>query len=217
MVALINASAQMILAVKAVLIFKSEWIVDYEEDEIIVLARVAEIGYVGIRVILDYLMPERETFLIELFAGVQMKTSIGTGPFSGVMFVIFLITFFVLRVKAPTLPGDENEENRKFKMSLVLLLFVGIIQFSLDVSLRAFMSLNRVDTFVATYTFQLIINYIVAPYYFIHSIPNLNQFAYNQISDHVISPIIFTVRNSLGILSNIFPSSRVGIIEIDEA
>ena len=37
---LINASAQVILTVKAILIFQPEWIGSYEEDEIIVLARI---------------------------------------------------------------------------------------------------------------------------------------------------------------------------------
>ena len=40
---LINASAQVILTVKAILIFKPEWIGDYEEDEIIVLARIGQV------------------------------------------------------------------------------------------------------------------------------------------------------------------------------
>ena len=73
-VCLINATAQVILTVKAIFIFKPGWIADIEEDEIIVLARVAEIAYVGVRFVLDYSLPERYSRLIDFYTGIKMNT-----------------------------------------------------------------------------------------------------------------------------------------------
>ena len=74
MVSLVSAFATVILLVKAILIFKQAQIVDVPEDEIVFLARVATISYAGIRFVIDYMMPERETKMIEMLSGVKMST-----------------------------------------------------------------------------------------------------------------------------------------------
>ena len=73
-VSLVSAFATVLLLVKAVFIFKQGWIVDVAEDEIIYLARVATVSYAGIRFVIDYCMPERETKMIEMLSGVKMST-----------------------------------------------------------------------------------------------------------------------------------------------
>ena len=74
LVGLVTAFATVIFLVKAVFIFKQCWIVDVPEDEIILLARVVTTFYAGIRFVIDYSLPERETMVIEMLSGVKMST-----------------------------------------------------------------------------------------------------------------------------------------------
>ena len=155
----------------------------------------AKVTYVGIRLILDYLMPERRTLLIELFAGVQMNTSIGSGPFAAIMLFTFLITFVILKVKAPVLPGEEDEESRKFKILFLVLSIIGILQFSLDIYLKYYLSFNKMDAWVATGTLQLIVNYIIAPAFFIYSIPKLRSYSLKRLYKYFVLPARKSVKH----------------------
>ena len=172
----------------------------------------AKVTYVGIRIVLDYLMPERRTLLIELFAGVHMNTSIGSGPFAAIMMFTFLISFAVLKFKAPILPGEEDEESKKFKILFLMLSIIGILQFSLDIYFKYFLSFNKMDAWVATGTLQLVVNYIIAPTFFIYSISKLKRYSLKQFYKYVIFPARKGIKH-IRELSKLKPNPRVDIIE----
>ena len=169
------------------------WIVDYEEDEIIVLARVAEAAYVGIRFILDYLMPVRQTLLIEHFSGIEMKTSIGGGPFSAIMMFTFYVSFITLKLKAPILPENKEEEQKKYKILFVIFVIVGIVHFGSEIVLRYFTS-NIMDGFLVSSTLNVVVNYLILPMFFIYSIPNLRKYACKYFITNVKAPIVESMR-----------------------
>ena len=82
------------------------------------------------------------------------------------MLIIFLATYIALKVKSPTLPGTEEEDHKKFKLLFIIFTFVGVIQLGFDVLLR-YNDLNKVDDSMVMSIFPAIVNYIVAPSFFI--------------------------------------------------
>ena len=161
-------------------------------------------------------MPARRTLLIELFAGVQMNTSIGSGPIAAVMMFTFLATFVLLKLKAPTLPGEEDEESKKFKILFTVLSIIGILQFSLDVFFKYHLSFNKMDAWVATGTLQLIVNYIIAPAFFIYSIPKLKSNSLKLLYEYALLPARKSVRhlrNQLYKMESIGKVVKIDIIE----
>ena len=66
---LVAANVQMILLVKAILIFKNEWLEDILEDEVLLLTRIASVAYAALRFVLDYALPARQNLILEFLTG----------------------------------------------------------------------------------------------------------------------------------------------------
>ena len=69
---LVQSYVQMILFVKAILIFKQGWLEDILEDEVLLLTRIASIAYAALRFVIDYSMPARQALLLEFLTGKQV-------------------------------------------------------------------------------------------------------------------------------------------------
>ena len=68
------ANLQMILVVKAILIFKQEWLLDVPEDEVLLLTRIATVAYAALRFVIDYSLPARQDFVLEFLTGKELSS-----------------------------------------------------------------------------------------------------------------------------------------------
>ena len=71
---LVAANVQMILLVKAILIFKNEWLEDILEDEVLLLTRIASVAYAALRFVLDYALPARQNLILEFLTGKDISS-----------------------------------------------------------------------------------------------------------------------------------------------
>ena len=71
---LVAANVQMILLVKAILLFKQEWLADVQEDEVLLLTRIATIAYAALRFVIDYALPARLDITVEFLTGKELSS-----------------------------------------------------------------------------------------------------------------------------------------------
>ena len=71
---IVMANLQMILMVKAILIFKQEWLSDVPEDELLLLTRIATVAYAALRFVIDYSLPARQDFVLEFLTGKELSS-----------------------------------------------------------------------------------------------------------------------------------------------
>ena len=116
-------------------------------------------------------------------------------------------------MKAPVLPGNEEEDQKKFKLLFVIFLFIGISSFGTEMVFRYYEPLNKMDSYMVWISFSTIINYIIAPCFFIYCIPNLSKYVCKRFSKLIKSPIRILFRKALDLFTNITPNHRIDVIE----
>ena len=95
------------------------------------------------------------------------------------MFIILLITFFILKIKAPTLPNNDPEEEGMVKATNI-----GIVQSLVIIAVLSCLLAFPLPIFDTYYVLQSLISTfikIACPLYFINSLPNLKNYAINQL------------------------------------
>ena len=68
------ASLQMILIIKAILIFKPEWLSNSTDTEVLNYTRMVSVTYATIRFWVDFLPPAKATFGTKLLTGKPLET-----------------------------------------------------------------------------------------------------------------------------------------------
>ena len=132
------------------------------------------------------------------------------------MLVALLITFIVLKIKAPVLPANGEEDHQRFSLVGIIFCSVGMIWFALHVFFSYFVALRKIEIFLVHQNIVSIVNSVIVPYYFIYTLPNLREYFSECLENHFISP----VRNALSTMFNVLksfvptvPSNRVDVIE----
>ena len=144
---LVHAYVQVILFVKAILIFKQGWLEDILEDEVLLLSRIASVAYAALTFVIDYsnacstrvtsrIFDRQTSFIVRLIKFIfyfdctfhNYFRPFNPGPFVGVMLVILLATFIVLKIKTPDLPVLSGEEKRNHnRFTLVGITFCSVV------------------------------------------------------------------------------------------
>merc|ERR1712004_37837 len=117
-----------LLVVKALLIFKADWLADRLDSEVIWIVRIWVMTYSGLRFFIDFHQPTKSFHTLSLLTSTNMKSSFGPGLGMFTMLIILLLTFVVLQIKTSGPPSEDNPEDQN---SMKKGLWIGIAVFAL--------------------------------------------------------------------------------------
>ena len=198
---LLMALIQVTIVVKAVLIFKGDWLSEISDSNLIWICRLVSVVYVVARFLVDVRGEPKAVPFLYMLTGTDAKTSLAIGPGFLVVLALLLITLTLLKIKTPTLPEDQQGlYNMSTKMA-----FLGCLTLfgSAASVINAIQSHDQIEVFLTIWIIFWFIIGIVLPGNFILGLPNLKNWVFQRIQE---------IREMFSFSLPSFPSNRIDVI-----
>ena len=187
---LLLSAIQVTIVVKAVLIFKGQWLFDVPvvpDKRILLVSRCGTILYTICRFLVDFAGEPKSRPFIYILTTTDEKTSLGIGPAFLVTMACLMVSLVLFKIKTLTLT-DDHQEVLKCSTKIA---FIGCLVFfaSAFIVVNSVQLVDQIDIFLVIWISFWFILGVILPGNFILGLSNLKQFVLNVFDQYFISPI----------------------------
>ena len=188
---LLLSAIQVTIVVKALLIFKGQWLFDVPDERILLVSRCVAILYTICRFLVDFAGEPKSLPFIYILTTTDEKTSLGIGPAFLVTMACLMVSLVLFKIKTLTLT-DDHQEVLKCSTKIA---FIGCLVFfaSAFIVVNSVQLVDQIDIFLVLWISFWFILGVILPGNFIlglsSHVSNLKQFVLNVFDQYFISPI----------------------------
>ena len=184
---LLLSAIQVTIVVKALLIFKGQWLFDVPDERILLVSRCVAILYTICRFLVDFAGEPKSLPFIYILTSTDEKTSLGIGPAFLVTMACLMVSLVLFKIKTLTLT-DDHQEVLKCSTKIA---FIGCLVFfaSAFIVVNSVQLVDQIDIFLVIWISFWFILGVILPGNFILGLSNLKQFVLNVFDQYFISPI----------------------------